>query len=29
LAGRIAFMESIHAGKGRHLRAIFDQIAWK
>jgi hypothetical protein len=29
LAGRIAFMESIHAEKGRRLRAIFDQIAWE
>jgi hypothetical protein len=28
LAGRIAFMESIHAGKGNRLRAIFNQINW-
>ena len=29
LAGRIGFMESINTGKGRRLRAIFDQIAWE
>jgi RNA-directed DNA polymerase len=29
LAGRIGFMESIHAEKGRRLRAIFDQIEWE
>jgi hypothetical protein len=27
--GRIGFMESINAEKGRRLRAIFDQIAWE
>jgi RNA-directed DNA polymerase len=29
LVGRIGFMESINAEKGRRLRAIFDQIAWE
>ncbi len=29
LAGRISFMESIHAGRGKRLRAIFDQIEWE
>jgi RNA-directed DNA polymerase len=29
LAGRIGFMESIHAEKGRRLRAIFDRIDWE
>jgi hypothetical protein len=28
LAGRLAFIESIHPEKGRRLRAIFDKIAW-
>jgi len=29
LAGRISFMESIHAGRGKRLRAIFNQVAWE
>ncbi len=29
LAGRISFMESIHAGRGKRLRTIFDQIEWE
>jgi hypothetical protein len=28
LHGRIGFVESIHPGKGRHLRSIFDNISW-
>ena len=28
LAGRVGFIESIHAGKGLRLRAIFDKIKW-
>ena len=29
LAGRVSFMESIHAGRGKRLRTIFDQIEWE
>ncbi len=28
LAGRIAFVESIHEGRGNRLRAIFEKIEW-
>jgi len=28
LAGRVGFIESVHAGKGSRLRAIFNQIDW-
>ncbi|MGC4048798.1 MAG: reverse transcriptase family protein [Paludibaculum sp.] len=28
LGGRIGFVESIHPGKGRRLRALFDNISW-
>lgn len=28
LHGRIGFVESIHPGKGRRLRSIFDNISW-
>ncbi len=28
LEGRIAFVASIHPGKGERLRAIFDRIEW-
>jgi RNA-directed DNA polymerase len=28
LAGRIAFVESIHPGRGQRLRALFDRIQW-
>ena len=28
LAGRVAFVESIHAARGGRLRAIFDRIEW-
>lgn len=28
LQGRIGFVESIHPGKGRRLRALFDNISW-
>jgi RNA-directed DNA polymerase len=29
LAGRVSFLESIHLQKGKHLRALFDQIQWE
>ena len=29
LMGRVSFVESVHAEKGKRLRALFDQIMWK